>query len=363
MYVMRRVSILLVMLLVALSLSAQETTQAVSFVFEQTEWDFGRIDERDGVISHSFRFRNEADHSVAIERVYTECGCTSTNYSRRPIRSGQESEFVVTFDPEGRAGRVDRVVTLVYDSGKGRTDLHIKGKVKARPRSVEEDFPYDLGQGLRSDALYKSFGNVGQGLSKSMTMALVNTTTKPVELELKWLERSGLLEVELPEVLGGDSKALVSMTYVPQQQGVPHYGIMRDRFVVLVDGVETSQEIVATAVGTDNLRNKSTVTTECELSTLYHHFGTQRGGAVCQMDVTITNKGDEALYIRALELRQGTTLDLRVGEAIAAGESITRKLTFHISAKGFDTVFGGVMLVVNDAQRPVVELRVVADVE
>ena len=240
---MRRVSISIVMLFVAFVLSAQEPKEAVSFVFEETVWDFGRIDERDGEQSHAFRFRNEADHSVAIERVYTSCGCTSTNYSRRPILSGQESEFVVTFDPEGRAGRVDKVVTIVYDGGKGQTDLRIKGRVKARPRSVEEDYPYDLGEGLRSDATYRDFGNVEQGRSKSMTLALANTTPRPVELEIRWIEQSGRLEVALPTIMEGDGKALVTMTYVPGSGESGHYGLLRDRFVLVVDGQQAIQDI------------------------------------------------------------------------------------------------------------------------
>lgn len=354
---------MIVMLLVALGLSAQEPTKPVSLVFEETEWDFGRIDERDGKISHTFRFRNEADHSVAIERVYTSCGCTMTDYSRRPIRSGQESEFVVTFDPTDRGGKVDRVVTIVYDGGKNYTDLRIKGKVKARPRSLEEDYPYDLGQGLRSDAIYKVVGNVAQGSSKSVTVALVNTTNKAVDVELKWLEESGLLDVSYPLVLEADAKALMSMTYLPRRAGEPHYGQMKDRFVVVVDGKETSQEIVTTAVGVDNFRKEPKMATQCEISSLYHNFGTQKGGTLCTTQVTIANQGTQPLHIRAVELRQGTTLDVEVGEVIPAGESITRTLEFRVSNKGFDTVMGGVMLVVNDAQRPVVEFRVVATVE
>lgn len=351
-------------ILVAWSLWAQEPEEALSFVFEETVWDFGRINEQDGAITHTFRFRNEADHSVAIERVYTSCGCTSTSYSRRPIRSGEQSEFVVTFDPDGKGGRVDKVVTLVYDGGKGRVDLHIKGRVKARPRTVEEDYPYDLGGGLRADATYKSYGNVPLGGSKSMTIALVNTTEEVVELEVRWLEESGLLEVDMPRYLEQGGKALATLTYLPGRGAESHYGTMRDRFTVAVNGTDTGREIVATGVAVDDLRREKRLGgAVCRLSPVYHNFGSQRAGAVCTMEFTITNEGSAPLHIRAVELRAGTSCDLEVGEVIAAGDTITRTLSLRVTSEGFDSHFGGVLLVVNDPAKPSQELRVVAEVE
>lgn len=361
---MRRVSILLVALLAVLTLGAQEPQEARSFVFEETEWDFGRINEQDGTISHTFRFRNEADHSVAIERVYTSCGCTSSSYSRRPIRSGEQSEFVVTFDPDGKGGRVDKVVTLVYDGGKGRTDLHIKGRVKARPRTLEEDYPFDLGGGLRADAIYKSYGNVPQGGSKSMTMALVNTTSEVMELEVMWLEQSGLLVVDVPRYLEAGGKAMATLTYLPGKGAEGHYGTMRDRFTVAVNGTDSGREIVTTGVAVDDLRkDKRLGGAVCSLSPVYHNFGSQRAGAVCTMEFTIANEGNQPLHIRAVEVRPGTSCDLKVGEVVPAGESITRTLTLRVTSEGFDSHFGGVLLVVNDPSKPTQELRVVAEVE
>ncbi len=238
---MRRVSILLVALWAVLTLGAQEPEEAISFVFEQTEWNFGRINESDGAISHSFRFRNEADHSVAIERVYVSCGCTSTDYSRRPIRAGQESEFVVTFDPEGRSGRVDRVVTIVYDGGKGTTDLHIKGRVKARPLSVEETHPYELGGGVRCDGLYRDFGRVAQKRTKSMTLALVNTSSEVVEIGVQWESRSGMLEIEVPTMLASGASALATLTYRPSALEDVCGGPVEDEFRLLIDGAPSGE--------------------------------------------------------------------------------------------------------------------------
>ena len=184
-----------------------------ALLFEEVEWNFGTIEEVAGKVSHTFRYRNTSDHSVMIERVYSSCGCTSGEYSRRPLKAGGEGEFVVTFDPTDRGGRVEKTVTLTYDKGRGRTELRIKGRVKARPRSVEDTHPYELGGGVRSDSSFKPFGRVAQGATKSMTLALVNTSQESVELGVQWERQSGMLEIEMtPELSAGESE-LVTLTY------------------------------------------------------------------------------------------------------------------------------------------------------
>ncbi len=245
---MRRVSILLVALISHLMVWAQGPEVQDAFLFEEVEWNFGTIEEVDGKVSHTFRYRNISDHSVAIERVYSSCGCTSGEYSRRPLKAGGEGEFVVTFDPQDRGGRVDKTVTLTYDKGRGRTELRIRGRVKARPRSVEDTHPYELGGGVRSDSSFKPFGRVAQGSTKSMTLALVNTSAKSVEMGVQWERESGMLEVEMPLELAPGESALATLTYRPSALGEEHSGLVIDEFRLLIDGTPSTELFRTSAV-------------------------------------------------------------------------------------------------------------------
>lgn len=246
---MRRVSVLLVALVSHLMVWAQGSegpTEQSALLFDEVEWDFGTINEVDGKVSHTFRYRNISDGFVTIERVYSSCGCTSGDYSRRPLKAGGEGEFVVTFDPTDRGGKVDKTVTLTYDKGRGRTELRIKGRVKARPRSVEDTHPYELGRGIRSDSSFKPFGRVAQGSTKSMTLALVNTSRRSVELGVQWEKQSGMLDIELPIELAPGESALATLTYRPSALGEEHSGLVIDEFRVLIDG-EPSEELFRTS--------------------------------------------------------------------------------------------------------------------
>ncbi|MBO5661107.1 MAG: DUF1573 domain-containing protein [Tidjanibacter sp.] len=365
---MRRVSILLVALLAVCALRAQEPEgdkqlheEQPALRFESTLWDFGRIEEVDGVVSHTFRYRNESDHFVAIERVYSSCGCTTGDYSRKPLKPNGEGEFTVNFDPEGirtRGGKVEKSVTIVFDKGRGRVELEVKGKVVPRPRSVADDYPYDLGGGVRCDANYRAFGNLPQGESRSMTLALYNGTAEPLCPSVAWEVRSGLLELHLPEEVAPGGNALVTMTYKPDGDD---YGVVRDTFHFEWEGGAARQSITTTFVGVDNFEGVGDERPRAVIEPIYHDFGVRSKGELCEVDVTITNNGSAPLEVRSVTPREGTTIELRAGDVVAPGESRVAKVRFEVSPLGYDTVYGGVMIVVNDPRKPVRELRVAAE--
>ena len=245
---MRRVSLLLLVVLACVGVAAQEPAEPSALLFEQTEWDFGTINEEDGVVSHTFRYRNISEGFVTIERVYSSCGCTTGEYSRRALKAGGEGEFTVLFDPTDRGGRVAKSITIVCDNNKGRIDLYIKGRVNARPRSVEDSYPYELGGGVRSDSSFKPFGKVQQGKTKSQTIALVNTSEGSVTLGVQWLKSTGELEINHPYDLAPNEKALVTLTYAPEEIGEGESGLLIDEFRFVIDDQPSAELFRTSAV-------------------------------------------------------------------------------------------------------------------
>ena len=233
-------------------LLAQEPTESSALLFESTEWDCGTINEADGKVSHTFRYRNISDGFVSIERVYSSCGCTTGEYSRRPLKAGGEGEFTVVFDPTERGGRVAKSITIVCDNDKGRTTLYVKGRVKARPRSVEDSYPYELGGGVRSDSSFKPFGKVVVGKSKSMTIALANTSERSVEIGVRWEKQSGELEINAPLDLAAGEEALVTLTYAPETIGEQESGLVIDEFRFVIDGEPSAELFRTSAVKIEN---------------------------------------------------------------------------------------------------------------
>ena len=233
--------------MVCLSGYSQEPEATPSLLFDQSEWNFGEIEEADGVVSHEFHYRNTTDKFIAIERVYSSCGCTSGEYSRRPLKPGGEAIFTVVFDPTERGGKVDKSVTITYN-GEERTVLRIKGRVIPRPLSPEELYPYDLGGGVRSDSSIKPFGKVAVGKVRSMTVALINTSDKQVEVKIGWEKSSGALEINAPLDMAPGEKALVTLTCAPTKENTAESKLLIDEFRFVIDGTPSEMLFRTSAV-------------------------------------------------------------------------------------------------------------------
>ncbi|MBR1957903.1 MAG: DUF1573 domain-containing protein [Tidjanibacter sp.] len=360
---MRSVLLSIWALMLAGALSAQQTdTTPNALLFEEVEWNFGRIEEEAGKVSHTFVYTNTATHPVAIERVYSSCGCTTGDYSRRPLKPGASEKFTITFNPEDRPGRFDKRITLVYDEGRGRTELRIKGVVRGRKRSTEVLYPYALGAGVRADSNYKAFGNVAQGTSKSMTIALANTSKRGVSIATEWVEQSGALELFLPDTLAPGEVALTTATYVlPSDEA--RYGLLRDKVGVLIDGVRSEVVLTTTAIGVDNFDREAKEVPKARIEPTWVDFGEVEVPSVQRCTVVLTNEGTAPLVVRKVSPREGTTIGLTEGTTIAPRESVSVEVVLEVPRGAYDTLFGGGMIVVNDPARPVRELRVGATIK
>ncbi len=97
--------------------------------FNETQYDFGYLQESEGKVSHAFRFTNDGDSPLVITRVRSSCGCTTPQYSKRPVSPGQTDSIVVIFDPKGRPGEFRKEVTISTNSRKSIKKITIKGVV------------------------------------------------------------------------------------------------------------------------------------------------------------------------------------------------------------------------------------------
>ncbi len=81
------------------------------------------------VAYYAFKFRNVGDAPLVIGSVSTSCGCTVSDYPRRPIPPGEEGEIEVKFDSRGRKGRFVKTVTVITNAEPSRHVLKITGNV------------------------------------------------------------------------------------------------------------------------------------------------------------------------------------------------------------------------------------------
>ena len=331
-------------------------------VFDAYEWDFGTIKELDGPVSHTFKVKNTSDKPAIFERVITTCGCTTPTYPRTPIYAGQEGEITITYNPADRPGRFTKTVTIITGNGKNRDVITIKGVVTARPKTVEDEYPFLLAQDLRADKAHLSFGYVKQGGTKSMTIRLINTSNKPLTLEQEWIVKSGYLTANIPQIIAPKKKATITLTYDLSER--TKYGMLSDQFRLKVNGKSALLPINTDGTGVDDLSKMSKKTAPLMLlSSGFVNFGKSKIGAPLNKTITITNTGASPLIIRNVQCRSNSRTTLKEGDQIEAGASLDMTISLTPETGETGSVFGSIVIISNDPDRPMREIRINANIE
>ena len=90
-------------------------TEGPLIVFEDDSHDFGEIKQGDKV-SHVFEFKNNGTTPLILSDVKTTCGCTAPEWTKNPVLPGQKGKINVTFNSSGKAGRVNKTVTVISNA-------------------------------------------------------------------------------------------------------------------------------------------------------------------------------------------------------------------------------------------------------
>ena len=108
-------------------------SQSSKILFENSEHNFGDINEKDGKVSHKFSFKNDGDQPLLILSVKPSCGCTTPNWSKNPINPGDEGFIIAEYNPKGRPGIFRKSLNVVTNQSiKDKPNniyIYIKGKV------------------------------------------------------------------------------------------------------------------------------------------------------------------------------------------------------------------------------------------
>jgi hypothetical protein len=102
--------------------------------FEETEFDFGVIDEGEKV-NHVYKFKNTGNEPLVITNAKGSCGCTVPQWPKEPIAPGAESEIKVEFNSKKKTGKQQKRVTIEANIPGGKTFLTIKGEVTPDPNA------------------------------------------------------------------------------------------------------------------------------------------------------------------------------------------------------------------------------------
>jgi len=332
-----------------------------AMVFETYEWDFGQINEADGVVQHTFRFVNISNNPIQIDNIATSCGCTTAQYSSQPIAGGDYGEITVSFDPSRTEGKVLREVEIFTKDRRNYASLVITADVNPIPMGLEQLYPHLLAGTVKTNAKRCNFGYVTQGESVTRVVRIANVGNKTSKLSVETTGNRYGMSVDCPQSIGPQETVSIHITYdIPK--GKKYFGMARDKIWLVVDGEKSQEPIEVNAIRVEEFsqrENKPKPVLRVEPA--YVDFGEKTSGKIFKKTIIIGNTGNADLIFRDVEPMEGTAISIESGQVIKPGKELKVTVAITNSKAPHTSTLGSINLTTNDPTRPFRELRLQID--
>lgn len=121
-----------ILLFASFGLSAQNSGALFKvgpyITFLDSEHDFKDI-KQGAVVEKTFSFYNSGTHPLILSDVLVTCGCTATEWPKKPIIPGDTATVTVKFDSAGKVGRQNKVVTVVSNAVNNQEQIKIVANI------------------------------------------------------------------------------------------------------------------------------------------------------------------------------------------------------------------------------------------
>ncbi len=169
---MKRMNILMLSSLMALTASAQQITTQHEMV------DCGQVLFRKPVVAE-FQLKNEGSKALLINTVRKSCGCTAVEYPKGSIPPGENFVIKATYDAK-QMGTFVKQIGLYANGAKEPYMLTMRGKVVEQVTDFAGNYEYLLGD-LKADILDLEFDDVNRGDRPVQRIHVFNPTDQVLE--------------------------------------------------------------------------------------------------------------------------------------------------------------------------------------
>lgn len=97
--------------------------------FTKKVHNFGTLYEEGGPVTYKYEFKNTGPVPLIIFKVEASCGCTTPEWTKRPIAPGKKGFLMVEFNPYENLGNVSKTVTINSNAENPTVKLIVKANV------------------------------------------------------------------------------------------------------------------------------------------------------------------------------------------------------------------------------------------
>lgn len=177
---MKKLSVLLACLTITVMAMAQKPVIS----FDEKSYDFGKVKEDDGKVTHVFEFVNKGDAPLVINRAQAQCGCTTPQWTKEPIEPGKRGSITAIYSTQGRPGPFTKTITVYSNATDEQIQLTIRGEVI--PKAVgapTSEYPVKI-DGLELKAKVVQMNNIEKGKVQNRSLEIKNASSAPLAVKL-----------------------------------------------------------------------------------------------------------------------------------------------------------------------------------
>lgn len=191
----------------------QGQTLSESIQFGERVYNFGTIEEKNGKVSHTFVFQNKGTTPVTIDNIHSACGCISKVMDKVPVKPGEKGKVTITFDPAYKSGYFSKEIVVLSHNNQQYNRIWVEGVINAMEHPVEEDYPYNFGNGLHLRLKVMAFGYMKPAETRVMELHYANDSEQEMTLEFAETGKYPGLKMTNPGKIGPKARGVIQVSY------------------------------------------------------------------------------------------------------------------------------------------------------
>jgi hypothetical protein len=298
-------------------------------VWKVNKVDLGTVLEEQGPQVAEFSFTHTQDSLFFIEKVWTDCGCTTADFTSDTLKVGETGSVKVSFDPASGAGFFSRIVVVKGNLAGTQDTLFIEGTAVPYPENPDAIYGVkkaDLGFRLPKVNMGEVFTNEPK-FKQVEFFNFSKSTLKKSELVFQGPSYITISQVQ--DSIRSQERGLLLISYDGKAKN--DLGFFEDRTVISWgEKQKVEMDILADVFEYFAPFAKGNLNTVPQLfiENKEVNLGSISPNAIQTRTVNLTNKGQQVLEIRKI---QGNCECLKlemVRTTINPGETLEMKITF-----------------------------------
>ena len=122
--------LLFILLMFTCGITATLAQKPAEIKFDKLTHNFGTFSEKEPVVSCIFTYTNVGEQNLIINQAIASCGCTVPEYTKTPIKPGEQGIIKVTYNGPGKfPGHFKKSITVRTNGATEMTRLYVEGEM------------------------------------------------------------------------------------------------------------------------------------------------------------------------------------------------------------------------------------------